>query len=154
MITGADGCKLIKWKDKNSGIIVETEGDKPKITAFITDCDYIDPPIKNIYQTCDWIHYTGNPTHTPNWTKERKELKCPVCEAEGLKHGRLYHKGGSKTLMGGDFYFIDKNGLKHKHDVNKITSGYTCSYGHSFITKGKEECPSCAFGGIEEIIRN
>lgn len=89
---------------------------------------------------------------------KRKENKlfCPVCQENGEK-STIQSLGSSSTLMGYVGRY-DEEGNFHRHDRNRITSGYKCSNGHIFeIIKNGSACPSypehCDFDGGEEKIR-
>jgi hypothetical protein len=80
-------------------------------------------------------------------------MKCEECVEAGEK-SRVTGGGGSRTLMGHSPYY-DEDGIYHNHDPNTMTSSYSCSNGHRWVTKGKGRCPAdgCDHGGVFETIR-
>jgi hypothetical protein len=67
---------------------------------------------------------------------------CPECERLNQK-SRVYPGGSSTTLLGGNFYFRDEDGVTHHHDPNRIRDSYRCSKGHLWEESYIQPCHSC-----------
>jgi hypothetical protein len=80
---------------------------------------------------------------------------CYFCEKEGKK-SKLDSHGCSTTLIGGARSYYDEQDNLHRHDLNHITSAYSCSNGHRFAIKKPKACPNpdCTFGKEEPTIIN
>lgn len=68
-------------------------------------------------------------------------MKCKYCVALG-KRSRLTVRESFRTAAGWSPYF-DEDGVYHRHDMNMVTTTYTCSNGHSVHETVKPACPSC-----------
>ncbi len=66
---------------------------------------------------------------------------CQECKAAGLK-SRVTPHGGASTLMYCE-PFYDEEGKYHHHDLNVLTSSFSCSNGHQWVTKSHPKCPGC-----------
>lgn len=71
-------------------------------------------------------------------------MKCPVCIEKGLK-SNVYPGVSMSTLMYCAPYY-DENGKYHSHDMNRHTTNYNCSHGHTWSESSTGICPSCDFG--------
>ncbi len=74
---------------------------------------------------------------------------CPFCEKEG-KTSRLPIPPVQSTSMVGELYF-DEQGVYHNHDPNWNMAVWECSNGHQFMRRTRSGCPSCDFGGEDDI---
>lgn len=74
-------------------------------------------------------------------------MKCPECVEAG-QTSKVFSRGSTRTLLGGGGPFWDEDGTRHEHDPNIVTSGFECSNGHMWATKGKRPCPApdCKYG--------
>jgi len=77
-------------------------------------------------------------------------MKCPTCEADGLK-SQVRAQGTSYTLAMVDVFW-DDNGRWHKHDPNKYSQSFYCSKGHSWYKIWYPKCPACNFNEEKHII--
>jgi len=65
-------------------------------------------------------------------------MKCPQCEAAGLKsHIQV---GYSTSTSMGTHEFYDKDGRHHHHDPNTTTTTYSCSNGHNWAVDTEHVC--------------
>jgi hypothetical protein len=73
-------------------------------------------------------------------------MKCPKCEAEGLK-SVMRARGPSMRTLAHYPGFYDEDGAFHKHDRNISTSNYVCSNGHRLTSRSYSRCPAegCAW---------
>ncbi len=74
---------------------------------------------------------------------------CPKCKDNGQK-SRISGGSGSSTLMYCPPYY-DEEGKYHSHDMNRHSRGYSCSNGHNILVISGNKCPSCDFGGEDEV---
>jgi len=63
---------------------------------------------------------------------------CPKCKEDGLES--FVFEGSSTIALMGCFVYYDKEGNRHIHDPNIITTHYTCSNGHSWVEQTKNKC--------------
>ena len=66
------------------------------------------------------------------------KMKCSECKKLG-KQSIVYPGIGSTTLMCCQ-PFYDKDGNYHHHDLNTITTPYSCSEGHEWIKSTSGSC--------------
>ena len=66
-------------------------------------------------------------------------MRCPTCIAEG-RESHVHDRGSSTTLMAGDDHFFDEKGEPHYHPINRQTTRYECSLGHSWTHVTKHTC--------------
>jgi hypothetical protein len=75
-------------------------------------------------------------------------MKCQECESSGQR-SKVFSDGYSLvTAMGGGESFWDEDGVRHRHDPNTSTTGFSCSAGHRWSTRRKSPCPAegCDYG--------
>lgn len=74
-------------------------------------------------------------------------MKCPTCVEEGEK-SRVYCGGSSMTGIGGSQDFWDEEEIHHYHEVNRVSTSYSCSRGHSWVFSTVPSCPApgCEWG--------
>lgn len=77
-------------------------------------------------------------------------MKCSVCQEKGIK-SNVYPGASFSTAMGFTPYY-DENGKYHLHDMNTMSTSYSCSLGHRWSVSRKGSCPSCDFGSDSKKI--
>lgn len=86
-------------------------------------------------------------------SQKNNKIICPICEKQGTK-SKVYSKGAMTTLMGYPSYY-DEDGNYHHHNRNLITEQFNCEFGHTFVRKSHNGCPSypenCDFAPKWEI---
>lgn len=63
---------------------------------------------------------------------------CKTCH-EGGKKNIIFEEGSQITLIGIK-HFHDNIGRRHFHGLNKTTTRYRCSEGHSWLNTYKKSC--------------
>jgi len=66
-------------------------------------------------------------------------MKCPECEALGLKSTLIIDSIFS-TCMGSSQFFYDEDGKYHAHDRNYKTRRQHCSLGHVTVVEIENKC--------------
>ena len=72
-------------------------------------------------------------------------MKCLECQREGVR-SKVFVGVMTSTLMHCPGFY-DEEGVYHIHDMNEITTSYTCARGLCWAGAGDKSCPNCDWSG-------
>lgn len=67
-------------------------------------------------------------------------MKCKECQ-ESDRQSRVYRGPTSSTVMGYSSYY-DEEGVYHQHNMNQVSTSYSCSNGHWWNQDSPQLCPA------------
>lgn len=79
-------------------------------------------------------------------------MKCPECEAAGQR-SRVYpdEMGFSTSMVVQRFW--DEDGVRHVHDPNHRSFGFSCSNGHRWHKSEPNKCPACDYESGRKVLK-